>query len=156
MVACVTSSKCCPSFYDCGQRGSLLSVARWCPVSFTHNYLSLSLSLSRSLSSIFQFIFEAWETTIINTAAICSLSIIACAMIASVADSHGLDISGAVSFREVWVHHIYPVIQPMYDVLKLLPSSRMTAKQTEREKTDKKEQKGWRGHHSPQTIQCPG
>jgi hypothetical protein len=63
-----------------------------------------------------QFIFEAWETTIINTAAICSLSIIACAMIASVADSHGLDISGAVSFREVWVHHIYQVIQPKYAV----------------------------------------
>ena len=29
----------------------------------------------------------------------------------------------------------------MYDVLKLLPSSRMTAKQTERENTDKKEHK---------------
>ncbi len=39
------------------------------------------------------------------------------------------------------VHNIYPSIQPMYDVLKLLPSSRMTAKQTERENTDKKEHK---------------
>ena len=59
----------------------------------------------------------------------------------SVADSHVLDISGALSLREVWGDNIYPVIQPMYDVLKLLPSSRMTAKQTEREKKDKKEYK---------------
>ncbi len=59
----------------------------------------------------------------------------------AVAGRHVLDINGALSFREVWVHHIYPVFQPMYDELKLLPSSRMTAKQTEREKKDKKEHK---------------
>ena len=92
---------------------------------------------SRFLSSIFQFLFEAWETTIINTAAIRSLSIVACAMIASDVD----DISAAVSYREIWAQHIYPIIQPVYDELKLLPSTRMTAKQTEREKKDKKEHK---------------
>ena len=89
---------------------------------------------SRFLSSIFQFIFEAWETTIVNTAAIRSLSIIACAMIASDVD----DISAAVSYRDIWAQHIYPAIQPVYDELKLLPSTRMTTKQTEKEKKDNK------------------
>ena len=89
---------------------------------------------SRFLSSIFQFIFGALETTIVNTAAIRSLSIIACAMIASDVD----DISAAVSYRDIWAQRIYPAIQPVYDELKLLPSTRMTAKQTEKEKKGKK------------------
>ncbi len=63
---------------------------------------------SRFLSSIFQFICEAWETTIVNTAAIRSLSIIACAMIASDVD----DLSAAVSYRDIWAQYIYPAIQP--------------------------------------------
>ena len=83
-----------------------------CPL--VPRFINAQLCLSRSLSSIFLFIFEAWETTLINTAAICSLSIIACAMIASVADSHVLDISGALSFREVWVQPIYQVVHPKY------------------------------------------
>ena len=49
-----------------------------------------------------------------------------------------VDISAAVSFRDIWAQYIYPVIQSAYDGLKLLPSTRMTAKQMEKEKKDKK------------------
>ena len=150
MVACITSSKICPwFFYNCGQRGSLLSVARWCPVSLTHNYVSpvpsllyfcLYLSLGKQRSSTPQpFVVSR----LLRRAAMSSAS-------------HVLDVSGALSLREVWGDRIYPVIQPMYDVLTLLPSSRMTAKQTEREEGGQEGTQGGRGHHSSQNVPCPG
>jgi hypothetical protein len=37
--------RCVHVFCNCGQRGSLLSVARWCPVSLTHKCVSLDPSL---------------------------------------------------------------------------------------------------------------
>ncbi len=58
-------------------------------------------------------------------------------MIASDVD----DLPASISYRDIWAQYIYPAIQPAYDELKMLPSTRMTAKQTEREKKDKKEHK---------------
>ena len=55
--------------------------------------------------------------------------------------SHVVAINDSAAFREVWAHTIYPVIQPRYDALRLLPSSRMTAKLTERGNKDKKDKK---------------
>ena len=58
-------------------------------------------------------------------------------MIASDVD----DLPAAISYRDIWAQYIYPAIQPAYDELKMLPSTRMTAKQTEREHKDKKPSK---------------
>ena len=85
---------------------------------FSLLYFSLYLRLGKQQSSTPQPF---------AVSAIRSLSI-ACAM---------FDIAAAASFREVYAQLIYPAIQQVYDKLKLLPSTRMTAKQTEKEKKDK-------------------